>query len=203
MSFFLIGDSQPMLVDAFESGNIDAYGGDTADFNVQTSVVAEGTYGLESTASGRLGSAYDTTLPRYPARGDTWRCDVQYTTGGQPSAWFCVDFGGGNLGGIHPGYYWEIDDSNRTLNMWEFDGSNYNRFILDEGIGSWTDQWLYVEVTHYDDGLDTMDLSLKQADGTVVASGTGAPSNLNAETGGVQFRNRSSGNQYWDNWHFI
>lgn len=189
------------IIDDFEDNDLAEYGGDTGNFDIQTSTVAEGTYALEATSAGRIGS--DSGLPNYPQQGDTWKINVRYTDGGaQPNVWWCVDFSGGNLGGIHPGYYFGIDQSNNNFNIWEYDGSNYNRFILVQGVGGHVGEWLTVEISHNTD--DSMDVALKSFDeSTTYGSGSGTPSNLFRSSGGIQFRKRGSGTQYFDDWRIV
>lgn len=197
MSFLL---AQGNLVDNFEDGDISEYGGDTGSFNVQTTTVAEGTYALEATSSGRLGSYEGGGLNNYPGRGNTFKSYVRFNdSGAQPNVWWCVNFNGGNRGGIHPGYYWSIDQSNGNFNIWEYDGSTYNRFILAGGINNRVGEWLTVEITHNHD--DSMSVALKSLDeSTTYVTGSGSPSNYFSGSGGIQYRKRGSGTQWFDHW---
>lgn len=197
MSFLLVGGK---TVDGFEDGDIAEYAGDTGSFSVQTSTVAEGSYALEGSSSGFITS--HSGLQDYPRRGQTWKVNVRYhDSGAQPNIWFCVA-DEGSPGSAETGYYFEIDQSNGNLSMWEYDGANYNRFILVGSIGSHANEWLTVELTHNSD--DSMDIALKDFDETTTyGSGSGTPSNVFRSSGGIKIRKRGTGNQYIDDWRII
>lgn len=187
------------IIDDYEDGDIAEYGGDTTNFTVQSTTVAEGTYALEGTSSGFITS--HSGLPNYPSQGDTWKVNLYMaSSGAQPNIWWCVA-DEANPGTVETGYYFEIDDSNANLNLWEYDG-NYNRFLRVSNIGNRVGEWLTIELTHNTD--DSMDIALTSFDeSTTYGSGTGTPSNVFRSAGGIKIRKRGTGNQYLDDWRVV
>lgn len=187
------------IVDDFEHNALSTYyNGGLSNFNIQSTTVAQETYALEGTSAGFITS--HSGLQNYPSRGDTWKINLQYGVDSQPTVFWCVADEGAP-GTVETGYYFEIDESNNNLNVWEYDG-NYNRFMLIGGAGGQYGNWVTVEVTHNAD--DSMNVALKSLDeSTTYASGSGTPSNVFRGSGGVKFRKRGPGNQYFDYWRIM
>lgn len=191
-----------LTIDDYEHNDLATYyGGDLANFNTQTVTVSEGTYALEGTASGRIGSYPGGGLPNYPSAGDTWKINTMNAENtGQLNVWWCM--GGTAPGGINPGYYLDWDETNNNLNVWEYDGATYNRFIFIGGIGGHIGEWLTTEVVHNAD--NSMTVTVRDlAETTTYGTGTGTPANTTRTTGGIQIRKRGAGNQYVDNWRLV
>lgn len=63
-----------VTIDSFEDGDISEYGGDTADYAVNTGAASDGTQSLEGSTP-NTGIASTTGLPTYPAQDDNFLCN--------------------------------------------------------------------------------------------------------------------------------
>jgi len=166
------------------------YGGDTADYSVQSSVVSAGSYALEATTNSNSGAVQLATtagLDAYPQAGDTFSIDVRLTATEQVLQVYSLSQGDDFL------------DRNARLIV----RSDLNRIQIGENdtdvdISSHLNEWLTVTVKI---GLDgSLDMTLADSSDTVLGTVSGQ---TELRSGGIIYRfftgNSETESGYFDN----
>ena len=118
------GTTDPNLIDDFEDQSLDDYDAmpsDEPQFAFVTSPVANGTYALQCEYTGSTEKMVSTSgLNAYPAQGDTFRFNMQFSTG------------------AFSGLYYGLQDEYHKYLIRPNSGAGAFQLYLETGQGAWT-----------------------------------------------------------------
>lgn len=175
-----------VTIDSFEDGDISEYGGDTADYAVNTGAASDGTQSLEGSTP-NTGIASTTGLPTYPAQGDNFLCDYGDADNANNVARFI--WAAQAESGNPDGYYIENDPAGGSsgTKLYKVDGGTHTELASDPNTadprGSIDDHF---DITWESDGSITGE---NYDGGTLIATVNATDTTFTS--GGIGF--------YWDN----
>ncbi|QSG11333.1 hypothetical protein HSBGL_0903 [Halapricum desulfuricans] len=193
--------TDPNLIDSFESGDLSAYNGDLSSFAVTSEQAADGTNSLGSTGgqsnwrSIRSTSGLDTYVPH----GSTFRVNVYLTSTGDSAI---VRFGvAGSNNWIGAGY----NANENAIQISEAVGGSWSQL----GTGSLsptTGEWMQFEIAWGVSADDAVEITVYDAAGTQIGSGTATASDHRADDGiGLEYTLQygGTGPVYFDHFRLV
>lgn len=184
-------------VDDFEDNDIEEYGADTANFEVQSTTVYEGSYALETTLPSNdfAGVTSVGGLDRYPQAGDTFQVRMRWDSSDSIKHFIWA----AQSVGENPDSYQVSVDANNNKFALDRQESGYNELTstsYDPRTNA--DEWMRVKVEHGTDGSITA--TLYDSSGSQVAQLSATDTTYTE--GGVGFIESSasdgSASTYWD-----
>ncbi len=191
-------------IDDFESGDLSGWTGDTADFSIITSPVAQGTYSLQgdSADTSYITSSGLTT----PDQGDTFRWYTRSPNGnvasGGGAGWNRVSFAvQGSPGNSLPNnaYAVQWDWSDDTVHLEKISSGGVSELSSASNVGYAQDEWWECRVDWASDG--TMTVRAIDPSGNTQATISGTDTDYAG--GKMNIRSNKNVKKYWDYFRFV
>lgn len=176
------------LIDNFEDGDIAEYGGDTTVATVQQSVVNNGSYALEITASANAGISSTTGLDNYPVQDQPFKCDFRIGADGNG---YRILFATQSETSLPDSYQVRFNADLDELNLrLRSGGAGTTLATTAVNWANYLDNWLTAEVDWKSDG--TISVTILDSTGSSIASVSATDTTFSSGGFGV-FANQLSG----------